>query len=126
MLTSTPELNDMFLEYEGDVTGAASFANDSVCGGKTDWFLGSLGEMKLLMEATLEVEISGVGEMYWTSTSSGYFERETALAIDLGNYKRIAISGTEIRQAGVVTVYELNKAGDSLDIVPAIRPIRSF
>jgi hypothetical protein len=54
--------------YEADVSGAASFAETSECGTKTDWFLGSLGEMKLMFD-----NLQGVGDFdgeYWSSSSS--------------------------------------------------------
>jgi len=34
--------------YVADTSGAAFFADSSTCGTKTDWFLGSLGEMMLM------------------------------------------------------------------------------
>ena len=55
--------------YIADTSGAALFAETSTCGTKTDWFLGSLGEMKLMYENLL-----GVGGFvipyaaYWSST----------------------------------------------------------
>jgi hypothetical protein len=36
--------------YVADTSGAAFFADSSTCGTKTDWFLGSLGEMKLMYD----------------------------------------------------------------------------
>lgn len=46
---------------------AAMFADALTCGGKTDWFLGSLGEMKLMYD-----NLQGVGGFvagnYWSST----------------------------------------------------------
>jgi len=53
--------------YEGDTSGAASFAEGSTCGTQTDWFLGSLGEMKLMYD-----NLQGVGgfssDFYWSSS----------------------------------------------------------
>ena len=53
--------------YEGDTSGAASFAEGSTCGTQTDWFLGSLGEMKLMYD-----NLQGVGGFaaggYWSSS----------------------------------------------------------
>ena len=55
--------------YEGDTSGAASFAEGSTCGTQTDWFLGSLGEMKLMYD-----NLQGVGGFaagnYWSSSES--------------------------------------------------------
>ena len=53
--------------YEGDTTGAAFFAEGSTCGTQTDWFLGSIGEMKLMND-----NLQGVGgfstDVYWSSS----------------------------------------------------------
>ena len=53
--------------YEGDTTGAAFFAEGSTCGTQTDWFLGSIGEMKLMYD-----NLQGVGGFstgyYWSSS----------------------------------------------------------
>jgi hypothetical protein len=53
---------------------AATYADDLSCGSKTDWFLGSLGEMKLMYD-----NLQGFGDFvdrnYWSSS-----EREEALA----------------------------------------------
>ena len=55
--------------YVGDTSGAAFFAEGSTCGTKTDWFLGSLGEMKLMYD-----NLQGVGgfavDYYWSSSES--------------------------------------------------------
>jgi hypothetical protein len=58
--------------YVADTSGAAEFADSSTCGGKSDWFLGSLGEMKLMYD-----NLQGVGDFdfnrfYWSS--SEYFQ----------------------------------------------------
>jgi len=52
---------------------AAAYADGLTCGSKTDWFLGSLGEMKLMYD-----NLQGVGEfgfgLYWSSTErDGYY-----------------------------------------------------
>jgi hypothetical protein len=49
---------------------AAAYADGLTCGGQTDWFLGSLGEMKLMYD-----NLQGLGGFansgsYWTSTES--------------------------------------------------------
>jgi hypothetical protein len=123
MLTSTDYLNDQFPAYDADFEGAAALANDSTCGGKNDWFLGSVGEMKLLLEASLEVKIdAGTEQTYWTSTSADYEKPGHALAIDLGN--RMRQNGDDFftgMGVGMVSVYEVLKD----DPLP-VRPIRRF
>jgi hypothetical protein len=63
--------------YIGDTTGAASYSNALASGvpagcvtSKDDWFLGSLGEMKLMYD-----NLQGVGGFvnspYWSSTENG-------------------------------------------------------
>ena len=56
--------------YVADTSGAAFFADSSTCGTKTDWFLGSLGEMKLMYD-----NLQGVGgfssDLYWSSSEYG-------------------------------------------------------
>ena len=54
--------------YLGDTSGAAFFAETSTCGTMTDWFLGSLGEMKLMYD-----NLQGVGWGF-----SKCLERETS------------------------------------------------
>jgi hypothetical protein len=53
---------------------AAAYADASTCGGKTDWFLGSLGEMKLIYD-----NLQGLGGFergpYWSSTE---WDKDTA------------------------------------------------
>ena len=55
--------------YVADTSGAAEFADSSTCGTKSDWFLGSIGEMMLMY-----TNLQGVGGFspgfYWSS--SGY------------------------------------------------------
>jgi hypothetical protein len=96
--------------YESDTAGAAFYAENFDCeetpGYKTDWFLGSLGEMKLLLEASFEINVGGAQEKYWTSNS-----------IKNQHTKAFAI-GVE---TGTVTVYEELK---SLEL--SVRPIRRF
>ena len=52
--------------YIADTSGAAFFADSLVCGGKSDWFLGSVGEMKLMHD-----NLQGLGRLqaveYWCS-----------------------------------------------------------
>jgi len=56
--------------YTADTSGAAFFAETSTCGSKDDWFLGSLGEMKLMYD-----NLQGVGGFasgdYWSSSEFG-------------------------------------------------------
>jgi hypothetical protein len=60
------------LTFPGDTpaNNAAFFASSCTAGGKSDWFLGSLGEMKLMYD-----NLQGVGDFlnvnYWSSTESG-------------------------------------------------------
>ena len=53
--------------YVADTSGAAEFADSSTCGTKSDWFLGSIGEMMLMY-----TNLQGVGGFstgdYWTSS----------------------------------------------------------
>lgn len=53
--------------YVGDTSGAAKFADALICNSKTDWFLGSLGEMKLMYD-----NLQGLGgfveSYYWSSS----------------------------------------------------------
>jgi len=110
--------------YIGDVSGAAAFANNFDCDGKTDWFLGSLGEMKLLMEASLEVDIeNATAETYWTSTGAGYDFADSAFAVDLGERMRMGEGGEIFGgiSVGMASVYVVDK-NDEL----AVRPIRRF
>ena len=54
------------------LTNAAKYANSLDCGTKTDWFLGSIGEMSLMYT---NLRQSGVGSFstgnYWSSTEKG-------------------------------------------------------
>ncbi len=56
--------------YVADTSGAAFFADSLTCGTKTDWFLGSLGEMKLMFD-----NLQGLGGFstayYWSSSEHG-------------------------------------------------------
>jgi hypothetical protein len=110
--------------YTGDLSGAAAFAKNFDCGGKTDWFLGSLGEMKLLLEASLEVNIEYTNETtYWTSTGAGYDLPDSAFAVDLGNRMRMGqggelFAGTSV---GLASVYVVDK-----NVELPVRPIRRF
>ena len=47
---------------------AAAYADASTCGGKTDWFLGSLGEMKLIYDNLQGLGGFERGGTYWSST----------------------------------------------------------
>jgi hypothetical protein len=120
-MLETITVDDNPLYYIGDTSGAAAFADNFICGGKTDWFLGSLGEMKLLLEASLEVNIENTTEMtFWTSTSAGYDLRDSAFVVDLG----LAMRRADVPfSAGLPSVYTWSK-DEALDI--AVRPIRQF
>jgi hypothetical protein len=80
---------------------AAYFATSCSAGGKSDWFLGSLGEMKLMYDT-----LQGVGEFvedwYWSST--GY---------DAGNAWYVAFG------SGYQDSYNKSSAN-------YIRPVRAF
>jgi hypothetical protein len=49
---------------------AAAYADGLDCGGKTDWFLGSLGETKLIYDNLLGLEFFA-DEPYWSSSELG-------------------------------------------------------
>lgn len=110
--------------YLGDVSGASAFAQNFDCGGKTDWFLGSLGEMKLLLEASLEVNIeNAINQTYWTSTGAGYDFNNSAFAVDLGERMRMGAGGDMFAGIGVgmASAYVVDKSEN----LP-VRPIRRF
>ena len=113
---STQYENGNNYSYESDTAGAAFYAENFDCdetpGYKTDWFLGSLGEMKLLLEASFEINVGGAREKYWTSNSFDDY----SLVVP-PHTKAFAI-GVE---TGTVTVYEELK---SLEL--SVRPIRRF
>ena len=54
--------------YVGDTSGAAFYADRLDCGTKTDWFLGSLGEMKLMYDNLQGLGGSFVDDDYWSSS----------------------------------------------------------
>jgi hypothetical protein len=97
-------------EYEADASGAAHHAENFDCEGepgyKTDWFLGSLGEMKLLLEAAYQVSVRGASNIYWTSNS---VQSQPTKAFAIGV------------ESGTVTVRETLKTEELL-----VRPIRRF
>ena len=59
--------------YVADTSGAAEFADSSTCGTKSDWFLGSIGEMMLMY-----TNLQGVGgfspDGYWSSSEYGDYD----------------------------------------------------
>ena len=61
--------------YVKDTSGAAFFADSSACGTKTDWFLGSLGEMKLMYD-----NLQGLGgfSLIWGYSSSSELDGTNA------------------------------------------------
>ena len=91
--------------YIADTSGAALFAETSTCGTKTDWFLGSLGEMKLMYENLL-----GVGGFvipyaaYWSSTGPK----------DDQNY------------AHILNFFNGGTQNDSKAALHYVRPVRAF
>ena len=64
---TTAMLADGATSYLRDTSGAASYASSCRAGSKSDWFLGSLGEMKLMYD-----NLQGVGgfvaDYYWSSS----------------------------------------------------------
>ena len=58
--------------YLADTSGAAFFADSSTCGTKTDWFLGSLGEMMLMYTNLRQAGVGGFSSgYYWSSSALG-------------------------------------------------------
>jgi hypothetical protein len=93
---SAAMIADGATSYLADISGAAFFAETSTCGTKTDWFLGSLGEMKLMYD-----NLQGVGGFdsvfYWSSSESrvGY---ALAQEFDAGNqFNDIKGDGLRVR-----------------------------
>ena len=116
--------NSPDIYYTGDVNGAAAFATNFDCGEKADWFLGSLGEMKLLLEASLEVDIEkATAQTYWTSTGAGYDLPDSAFAVDLGERMRMGQGGEFFAgiSVGLASVYVVDK-----NVELPVRPIRRF
>lgn len=112
---STQSENGVDYSYESDTAGAAFYAEnfdcDETAGYKTDWFLGSLGEMKLLLEASFAINVGGAQDKYWTSNSiDDYFV--------VGPHTKAFAIGVE---TGTVTVYETLKTVELM-----VRPIRRF
>jgi hypothetical protein len=64
---TTAMMSNVF-NYVADTSGAAFFADSLICGGKSDWFLGSVGEMKLMYD-----NLQGLGRLqaveYWCSNA---------------------------------------------------------
>jgi hypothetical protein len=87
--------------YVADTSGAAFFADSSTCGTKTDWFLGSLGEMKLMYD-----NLQGLGGF---STAVYFSSSEYSLNSFWGQYFWTGEHGT---YAKVNSYY--------------VRPVRSF
>mgnify|MGYP000474352544 CR=1 FL=1 len=58
--------------YVADTSGAAFFADSSTCCTKTDWFLGSLGEMMLMYTNLRQAGVGGFSTgAYWSSSEGG-------------------------------------------------------
>ena len=87
--------------YVADTSGAAFFAEASTCGTQTDWFLGSLGEMKLMYD-----NLQGVGGF----AAGNYWSSSEALA---------GYAWNQLFQAGLQ--YDENKTTESY-----VRPVRAF
>jgi len=90
--------------YVGDTSGAAFYASSCTAGSKSDWFLGSLGEMKLMYD-----NLQGLGGfvdgLYWSSSSSEEDGRSA-----WGQFFYNGIQGTDDKTNGFVNV----------------RPVRAF
>jgi hypothetical protein len=103
---SAAMIADGATSYTADISGAAFFAETSECGTKTDWFLGSLGEMKLLYDNLL-----GVGDFsdnsYWSSSA----EEGAGSSADTGYYLNF--------RTGLID--EFGRNNDT-----KVRPVRSF
>ena len=73
---------------------AAAYADGLTCGGKSDWFLGSLGEMKLMCD-----NLQGVGELapgpYWSSSEADFAQFAWAQYFDLGSHDAVHKANTE-------------------------------
>ena len=50
-------------------TNAAKYADALDCGGKTDWFLGSIGEMMLMYTDLRQAGVGTFQDVYWSSTA---------------------------------------------------------
>jgi len=60
--------------YVADTSGAAFYSDSLTCGGKSDWFLGSSGEMILMNDNLWGVggfEMTGISQLYWSSSENG-------------------------------------------------------
>jgi hypothetical protein len=99
--TNTTAMMTSYGSYVADTSGAAYFSDSSTCGGKSDWFLGSLGEMKLIYE-----NLQGVGgvdtEPYWSSSEFDAY----------GAWYQLFYSGNQ---------FDSNKAN-----MYNVRPVRAF
>ncbi len=58
--------------YLADTSGAAFFADSSTCGTKTDWFLGSIGEMMLMYTNLRQAGVGGFSAVHYWSSSESY------------------------------------------------------
>ena len=87
--------------YVADTSGAAAYADGLTCSSKSDWFLGSLGEMKLMYD-----NLQGVGgfvaDYYWSSS-----ERSASIA-----WTQVFGDGNQ---------FDTSKNG-----TPYVRPVRAF
>ena len=70
MMTSTGS-------YVADTSGAAFYSDSLICGGESDWFLGSRNEMKLMYDNLLGVGGFASGS-YWSSSEGSYWSSDEA------------------------------------------------
>ena len=68
---------------------AAVYADGLSCGGKSDWFLGSFGEMKLMYENLQGLGSFNFGTYYWSSSGDN-FENAWALLLGTGVWSNVA------------------------------------
>jgi hypothetical protein len=79
--------------YESASNSAAKFADSSTCGSQADWFLGSIGEMKLAYTNLGQAGIGGFSSDYYWSSSEYSDQYAWTQGFDFGfqdaNYKGI-------------------------------------
>lgn len=56
--------------YVADTSGSAKYADTLICGGKSDWFVGTVGETKLMFSNLIGYRDFSL-PFYWTSSEAG-------------------------------------------------------